>query len=157
MGWDFSLTLPYVLEPVLGYLAIPSWAQSQYSQYPQDPVSGPSGPGTDSPGYCEYGLRPQLDSTLCPGTCPCISDRSKLGSEPIFTVSAGSCIWIQTRLDTVNMNWDLRFDLHISWDPVPRNMVESSWGLSPYSQYQQHPVSGYRFAWILWMWAETLV
>jgi len=123
MGWGLSLTLSYVLGPVPGYLIDPSWAQSQYSQYPQDPVSGSGDPDTDSPGYCEYGLRPQLDSTLCPGTCPWISDKSKLSSEPIFTVSTGSCIW--TRRSRYRLAWILWI-----WAEASAWLYLMSWDLS---------------------------
>ena len=63
-------------------------------------------------------------------------------SEHIFTVSVGHCIWIQSRLDTVNIGSDLSVTMFRDGSQdIPGHMVEPSWSLSPYSQYPGESVS----------------
>ena len=120
----------------LEIIEIPQKSSSQ--QYLQDLVSG-------------YGLAwllwiwVQTSAWICHVSW----DPSLDISGHIFTVSVGHCIWIQSRLDTVNIGSDLSVTMfRDGWQDIPGHMVEPSWSLRPVSR---RVCICCRILWILWI------
>ena len=155
MSWDPSLAMIRDgTQDITGDMIEPSWGKSRYSKYPQDPAAD-----TDSPGYCEYGLRLQLGSTICPGMSwdPSLNIVT-LRSEPIFTVSKRDCIQIQCPTDTGNMcsemsrdgsqdTWQIQAEV---WTQIHSNQA------SPYPETRSCSYCEYGF-WGSSMISEELV